>query len=674
MSGTNLQKSRSRVPYQGFSILYSPLFPVFSFGLSLLVIGVALFSISEQRTFAAPRVPAGPTTISITATPTVNLGFAAGDLQNSVLKTGTVDYNTQTNNLTGLTVYMASVDEDTNLNHENSTVTDKIPSITTSYSYAQTLPAKTWSYDSLSGQHLPIPKASSPDTLNACTVAGACSGNFKVSVKAAPGLISGLYSKDLVLTAVSNYVPKIAEFLPGPEFNDLVRTGAATNRFQRSATAPANLATAKVVSKADSDYPIYVWHEVASQTTYWWSEADTAYANEDSSEMFMDLGNNGRDVQLVDVRGINTSRVKNMYMMFNGSKFAIKTINFEGMDTSNVENMSFMFAAGGGGNLISDPIDISRLNTSKVKDMMDMFRGSRATAINLTGIDTSQVVNMSGMFSGAGRITTLDLSGFNTNNVIGVFDMFSGMEELTSLNLSGWQNSKITSMKGMFNGLKKLTSLNLTNFRTSNVTNMEYMFDSTEQLLSLNLASFDTSKVTNMKGMFSRTFVLSDLNISSFNTSGVTDMSEMFAESRKLTTLNLSHFNTGNVTTMRSMFQGMAKLANLNLNSFDTRRVTDMRNMFYWSMMEPENGTLDVSSFNTLNVTQASGMFFYTKVKTIYASPSFVTTAMPPTEDLFTSNSNLTGGNGTAYAWPNNGKEFARIDAPGSPGYFTQKP
>lgn len=673
MSGINLRKNRSRVSCRGSSILYSPLFPVFSFGLGLLLLGVILFSVSEQRVFAAPRVPAGPTTISITATPTVNLGFTPGNLQNSVLKTGTVDYNTQTNNLTGLTIYMASVDEDTNLNHENSTVTDKISSITTPYSYAQTLPAKTWSYDPLSGQHLPIPKASSPDTLKACTVAGVCSGNFKVSVKVAPGLVSGIYSKNLTLTAVSNYVPKIAEFLPGPEFNDLVRYGL-TNRFQRSMTAPANLATAKVVSKADSDYPIYVWHEVASQTTYWWSEADTAYADEDSSTMFMDLGSNGRDMQLVDIRGIDTSRVKNMYMMFNGSKFAIKTINFEGMDTSSVENMSFMFAAGNAGNLISDPIDISRLNTSKVKDMIYMFRGSKATAINLTGIDTGQVVNMSGMFSDARRITTLDLSGFNTNNVINVDAMFSGMEELTSLNLSGWQNSKITSMEEMFNDLKKLTSLNLTNFRTLNVTNMEYMFASTEQLASLNLASFDTSKVTNMKGMFSRTFVLSNLNISSFNTSGVTDMSEMFAESRKMTTLNLSHFNTGNVTTMRSMFQGMAKLVNLNLSSFDTRRVTDMSNMFYWAMMEPENGTLDISSFNTLNVTQAYGMFFYAKVKTIYASPSFVTTAMPPTEDLFTSNSNLIGANGTAYVWPNNGKEFARIDVPGSSGYFTQKP
>jgi len=671
MSGTSLQKSISRVSYLGFSILHSLLFPVFSFGLSLLVIGVALFSISEQRIFAAPRAPAGPTTISITATPTVNLGFTAGDLQNSVLKTGTVDYNTQTNNLTGLTVYMASVDEDTNLNHENSTVTDKIPSITTSYSYAQSLPAKTWSYDLLSGHHLPIPKASSPDTLKACTVAGACSGNFKVSVKAAPDLTSGLYSKNLVLTAVSNYVPKIAEFLPGPEFNNLA-VNSATNRFQRSMTAPANLATAKVVSKADSDYPIYVWHEVANQTTYWWSEADTVYANEDSSEMFMDLGANGGDMQLVDVRGINTSRVKNMYRMFDGSKFAIKTINFEGMDTSNVENMSFMFAAGGG-NLIGDPIDISHLNTSKVKYMAYMFRGSKATAINLTGIDTSQVINMSSMFSNARRITTLDLSGFNTSNVIDMSYIFRGMEELTSLNLSGWQNSKITSMKEMFNDLKKLTSLNLTNFRTLNVANMSYMFASTEQLASLNLASFDTSKVTNMMEMFSKMSKLNDLNIASFSTGRVTDMSEMFAESVELTTLNLSHFDTGNVVTMRSMFQGTAKLANLNLSSFDTRRVTDMRNMFYWSMMVPENGTLDVSSFNTLNVTQASGMFFYAKVKTIYASPSFVTTAMPSTEELFMS-TNLVGGNGTAYAWPNNGKEFARIDALGSPGYFTQKP
>ena len=38
------------------------------------------------------------------------------------------------------------------------------------------------------------------------------------------------------------------------------------------------------------------------------------------------------------------------------------------------------------------------------------------------------------------------------------------------------------------------------------------------------------------------------------------------------------------------------------------------------------------------------------------------------------SNTNLVGGNGTQYVHPNNGIQYAHIDAPGNPGYFTRKP
>jgi len=42
---------------------------------------------------------------------------------------------------------------------------------------------------------------------------------------------------------------------------------------------------------------------------------------------------------------------------------------------------------------------------------------------------------------------------------------------------------------------------------------------------------------------------------------------------------------------------------------------------------------------------------------------------------MFWNNTNLVGGNGTAYSngFPQD-KTYARIDAPGTPGYFTLKP
>ena len=119
----------------------------------------------------------------------------------------------------------------------------------------------------------------------------------------------------------------------------------------------------------------------------------------------------------------------------------------------------------------------------------------------------------------------------------------------------------------------------------------------------------------------------------------------------------------------------MANLTDLKIQSFDTRKVTNMNRMFYWTFMSPENSILDISNFDTRSLVSAAGMFNYTKAKTIYVSDKFTVAHLSPSStEMFMSNNNLVGGNGTTYAWPNNASTYAHIDAPGNPGYFTQKP
>ena len=181
---------------------------------------------------------------------------------------------------------------------------------------------------------------------------------------------------------------------------------------------------------------------------------------------------------------------------------------------------------------------------------------------------------------------------------------------------------------------------------------MERMFQDMESLTNINLSSFDTRNVTNMSRMFFMT-----------------------STNPPIANLDLSSFDTSKVTTMERMFVGLANLQNLNVSSFDTRNVTNMEAMFYFTFVSHPNGTLDLSSFDTHNLQRADGMFNYMKVKTIYASSNFVTTNLTPNPStIFMSTDNLVGGNGTAYAWPNYTSAYAHIDAPGNPGYFTQKP
>ena len=618
-----------------------------------------------------------------------------------------VNYNT--NNITGFTAYVSSIDEDTSLNHTDSSVTQKITSIT-SPSNVSSFNSKNWGYITSQsiysgGTFMSIPKSSQPDqVLHVSTPKGA-KFFLRFGVKTGPDLPAGTYSKKILVTAITNRVPTTATLKVGKDFrftmNSLGRL-LGIKEFKKASSAPAPGTSTEIVSTTDSEMPAYLWYDAPSKTVFWWSDADTVYANENSNAMFSDLGN----VDRIDMTGINTSRVKNMSWMFHSDKHLYKHIELSSFDTSNAEDMSYMFATSGAKTMENiDPIDFSRFNTSKVKNMKEMFSYSFLPSLNIRNFDTSNVENMELMFDTLKNVRNLDLSGWNVKKVNNIQGIFTRLNKLQSLNLSGWQMDSVTDMQYMFSGLADLTSLNLTGFTTKNVTDMSYMFVGVSKLANLDLSSFDTSNVTNMSAMFHGTKKLRNLDLSSFDTSQVDNMSLMFEDMESLSSINLSSFNTSNVTTMRrmffmnagdppitdldlssfntsrvtdmgDMFAGLAYLQNLNVSSFDTRNVESMESMFNQAFVYNQNDTqLDISNFDTHNLRRADNMFNEMKVKTIYASPNFVTDNLTPNPaNIFMNNTNLTGGNGTQYISPNNSSQYAHIDAPGSPGYFTQKP
>ena len=643
---------------------------IFSFFLSFL----SLFFIPQISVSAAP-VPAH-LSLSI-VNPSVDFHFNQTENAAATFKQEMAVVEYSTDNSTGFTAYVSSIDEDTNLNHTDSSVTQKITSIT-SPRLSTSFDPKTWGYRTDQVVFNSIPKASLPDSAFSINHPEIAKFFLQFGVKTGPDLTSGTYSKKILVTAITNRVPTSTTFIPGQNFRDaLVGLGAlgVVKSFKHSTSAPPAGANTTVVSTTDSDVPAYVWYDAASQSILWYSDADIAYANEDSSYMFYDIGNNSSNTNLIDTAGINTSRVKNMRFMFSGGKWIIKKIKITNLDTSNVEDMSYMFAASPyEQSITADPIDLSGFNTSKVTNMQGMFSGSHFPFIDIRHFDTSNVTNMESMFADLHKVTSLDLSGLNVKKVSNIQYIFSS-NDLQSLNLSGWELDSITNMSFMFNGLKQLISLNLTAFTTKNVTNMSYMFFGTKKLANLNLSSFDTSNVTNMAGMFQSMESLTSLNLSNFNTSNVTDMNNMFRDNFALKTLNLSSFDTSNVTNMAEMFRHDGAIYPLDVSSFDTRKVTNMTNMFYSTLMSPENSTLDISNFDTRSLVSAAGMFNYTKAKTIYASNKFTVAHLSPSPTaMFMTNDNLVGGNGTAYVWPNYTSAYAHIDAPGNPGYFTQKP
>ena len=281
------------------------------------------------------------------------------------------------------------------------------------------------------------------------------------------------------------------------------------------------------------------------------------------------------------------------------------------------------------------------INNMPIVSASNMFSYSKATSIDVSNFNTTNVINMQQMFKSSEATEIKGLSHFDTSNVTNMQSMFSD-SQATTLNLSNFDTNKVTDMRTMFYN-SQATTLDVSNFNTSNVTNMESMFSNC-QTATLNLSNFDTSNVTTMFGMFYHMPKITTLDLGSFNTSNVTDMGFMFSGNQITAIKGLENFDTSNVTTMRQMFGESIKIEILDLSNFDTNKVTDMDNMFSYC----------------------------TNLKTIYTSSTFSTNNVTSSNYMFGLSTSLVGGAGTKYDSTKTDKTYARIDGGTSnPGYFT---
>ena len=232
------------------------------------------------------------------------------------------------------------------------------------------------------------------------------------------------------------------------------------------------------------------------------------------------------------------------------------------------------------------------------------YEDSNLQSIDLSGLDTSQVTNMSYMFHNCSNVSNLDTSKFDTSNVTNMDYIFGGCSGLTKLDVSGFDTSKVTDMSCMFNACEKLKVIDVSDFDTSKVTDMGGMFGFCSGLTELDVSGFDTSKVTVMGEMFLGCSNLTKLDVSGFNTSQVTDMKGMFWGCSGLSSLKVSGFDTSKVTSMQCMFSECSNLTSLDVSGFDTSKLENMAD--YWGTLGMFEGctslkTLDLSSFDLSN-------------------------------------------------------------------------
>lgn len=353
---------------------------------------------------------------------------------------------------------------------------------------------------------------------------------FAIGIKLGNNLPTGTYQNKVIFSTVTNEYPTEVNLIKGEDFRSTVWRLSPTRdikHFERSLVAPPEGVNAVHLEVDEtSDYPFLGWVDEATETFYYYSEAEKIYLNPDCKSMFASV-----DYEKIDLTPFDSSKVTSTYDMFS---------NLYG----------------------TKEIDFSKFNTSNVTNMGRMFYKNSTPKLNLSNFDTRNVIYMNAMFMEAWGIEELNLSSFDTSNVWFMGNMFKNTHKLKNLDVHHFNTQKVKHMQYMFYG-SGATSLDLSHFDTSKVEDMSKMFAEMANITELDLSNFNTSNVKDMSRMFDRTVELRTLDISNFNTSKVTDFSKMFASEyiNKLERIYVKQdFDTSAGTDFTNIFTGRTNL------------------------------------------------------------------------------------------------------------------
>ena len=280
----------------------------------------------------------------------------------------------------------------------------------------------------------------------------------------------------------------------------------------------------------------------------------------------------------------------------------LKEADLSGLASDNVTSMEEMFIG-------CTKLEVVNLwNTHKdnfmenVTKTQKMFHGcSRLNKLTLPKkVKTEKLESMFSMFKGCSSLTALDLSGWNLNNVIDMSGLFQYCSSLTSLKLPKvLDTKKIQSMTSMFSGCSALTSIDLSGWNVDNVTEMGDLFYGCSNLKGLNLSGWTPKSLTKIYRMFLNCTSLESINLSGWNLENMTEIQYMFSGCTSLKTVDLSNWKTPKLSVLGRLINGCGSLTYANLSGWDVSSL-------YQIDVYPFSGcvnlvTLDLSGWNLDN-------------------------------------------------------------------------
>ena len=234
----------------------------------------------------------------------------------------------------------------------------------------------------------------------------------------------------------------------------------------------------------------------------------------------------------------STTTMQGMFQGFMTPSLDISHFSLE--NTTTMEDMfsgkeaSRTYAVGGQYYAVSEVIwPNGILNAPHLTTMKSLFhKNYHITKLNLPKFVSPALTDTSYMFYQLDKeITEIDVNGLDTQNVEDMSEMFDGLKfDRGSLGGSFAPKFKTTSLKNMYGMFyyMNVDHLDLTALDVSNVTNMEYTLGNA-YFITIDLTGWNTSNVENMRYLFYNNWYLTTIYASdSFVTTKVTQSDDIF--------------------------------------------------------------------------------------------------------------------------------------------------
>ena len=165
-----------------------------------------------------------------------------------------------------------------------------------------------------------------------------------------------------------------------------------------------------------------------------------------------------------------------------------------------------------------------------LKILIEQLLNERGKDADLNDIDTSEITDMSNLFSYL-EVYNIDISNWDVSNVTNMSNMFYGCYNFNG-NLSNWDVRKVTDMYSMFYHCNEF-NCNLNKWNVGNVTDMSWMFCNCTQFNS-KLSKWNIGNVTNMSWMFYNCINFRGKGLDNWKPIKCENMNHMFDNNKKL--------------------------------------------------------------------------------------------------------------------------------------------